>query len=343
MTVRVGLVGLGMMGTTHFKGYREIDEAEIVALCDVQKQRLEGDFSGTAGNIDTGSAAREDVSGMAGYQDFDELLKDANVDLVDICLPTFLHEPMAVKALQAGKHVFCEKPMALSREQADRMIQAAEQAGKLLMVGQVLRFWPEYVLIKEMIDSSRYGPAKSATLRRLGAAPGWSWENWLLAGDRSGGCALDLHIHDVDTLNWFFGPPKSVFSRGTQWGEIGLGHIYTLYDYGEAPVALADGGWEFHGAFPFSMSAQIVFEEATVDYHSAAAPTVSVYLRDGGVETPEVGEASGYTEELRYFVQCIESGTRPDRMPSESAALAVSIVEAELESVRTGQPVTVEA
>ena len=341
MTVRVGVVGLGMMGTTHFKGYRVIEEAKLVALCDVQAQRLQGDFSGTAGNIDTGTTEREDVSDLKPYDDFEKLVADPDVDLIDICLPTYQHEEKAVQALQAGKHVFCEKPMAMDYQQACRMIETANQAGKMLMVGQCLRFWPEYVMLKEIIDSGRYGRPKSAVLRRLGAAPSWSWENWLLQTDRSGGCALDLHIHDVDTVNWFFGKPAGVCSHGTRLKDGGIGHILTCYRYDDGPVVFADGSWEFHGAYPFSMSAVVVFETATVDYHSSAQPTMTIYHADGSTETPEIPAGDAYTDELRYFAQCIEKGTAPDRVPNDSAALAVGITLAEIESVNTGQPVPI--
>ena len=343
MTVRVGLTGLGMMGTAHFKGYKEIAAAEVVALCDVQAQRLAGDFTGTAGNIDTGSAEREDVSSMATYESFDDLVADENVDMIDICLPTFLHEDMTRKALAAGKHVFCEKPMALTFEQACGMREAADKAGKMLMIGQCLRFWPEYVMIKEMIESGVYGKPRSAVLRRLGAAPNWSWDSWLLENDRSGGVALDLHIHDVDTVNWFFGKPASVYSQGTTRGEGAIGHIFTQFAYDDGPVVLADGSWEAQGEFPFTMSVMIDFESASVDYSLGNSPTIKVYKADGTTETPEVPPGDAYRDELAYFVACIEDGTPPTRMPNESAALAVKIVQAELESVRTGRPVRIEA
>ena len=341
MTVRIGLVGLGMMGTTHFKGYKEIDNADIVALCDIQPQRLKGDFSGTAGNIDTGSAELEDVAGMKTYRQFGKLIRNPDVDLVDICLPSYMHARMTTAALQAGKHVFCEKPMAMSYKQACRMSQAAREAGKHLMIGQCLRFWPEYVLIKQIIDSGRFGRARSAVLRRLGAPPTWSWQNWLFDTKKSGSCALDLHIHDVDTLNWFFGKPAKVFSQGTPTPDGGVGHILTQYFYEDGPVAFADGSWDFHGAYPFSMSASIVFESGTVDYNSSATPTLAIYTPDGAVETPSVSQGSAYTEELRYFVGCIESGTAPDRVPNESAALAVAIVAAEIRSTKSGRPAVV--
>jgi len=342
MTVRVGLVGLGMMGATHFNGYKEIAEAEVTALCDVQVQRLKGDFTGTAGNIETGSAETEDVSGMKAYEQFDRLLEDGDVDLVDICLPTFLHEEKAVAALQAGKHVFCEKPMAMTYDQACRMIGAAEKAGKMLMIGQCLRFWPEYVMIKEIIDSGRYGPVRSAVLRRLGAMPDWSWNSWLTDTSRSGCAALDLHIHDVDVAQWYFGKPAQVTSQGTPWGDGGLAHIVTQYGYDDIPMVVAEGGWDLHGTFPFCMSAQIIFEKATVDYSSAASPTLTIYEPDGTVQTPPVAEANAYTEELRYFARCIESGEAPERVPNASAALTVAIAEAEIASAQTGKPVTVD-
>ena len=137
MAVRVAVVGLGMMGTTHFKAYRSIPGAEVVAVCDVSGRRLAGDWSGAAGNIDTGAAGQADLSGLRTYDNFARLLRDKDVDVVDLCVPTFQHAPMAVKALRAGRHVFSEKPMAVaSRSRVKVRILTAGEETYLTLDGQ---------------------------------------------------------------------------------------------------------------------------------------------------------------------------------------------------------------
>jgi predicted dehydrogenase len=340
MAVNVAVVGLGMMGTTHFRGYQEIPEAEVVAVCDVSGKKLSGDWSEAAGNIDTGSAARQDLSSLTTYDDLADLLADDAVDLVDLCVPTFQHADFTVQALEAGKHVMCEKPMGRTPDECARMIAAAEKAGRVLAVGHVLRFWPEYVLIKEMIDDGRYGKVTSATLTRLSPRPGWTWENWILDESRSGGAPLDLHIHDADTVQWFFGRPERVTAVGAEEAKA-MGHITAAYHWADGPAVVAEGGWDYPASFPFRMEASLVFEKAAVEFSTRTSPTLAVY-EEGAEEPvhPDVPEADGYTEELRYVVGCVDRGETPDRLPVEEAASAVALVAAEMQAARSGEAVT---
>ncbi len=337
LTVKVGLVGLGMMGGAHFAAYRdEVDTAEVVAVCDAHAERLAPGGDAVEGNIDTGAGDRMNLSGIGTYTEIDRLLAEPDIDMVDLCLPTHLHAPMTIKALAAGKHVFCEKPMALTSDDANEMIVAAEEAGKMLMIGHCLRFWPEYVMIKEMIDSGKYGKVLSAVLRRVSPTPTWSADGWLLRAGRSGLAAIDLHVHDVDTLQWFFGAPNAVSAGGVRHEDGGVGHIVAQYDYDGGPMVVAEGGWDFPPEFPFSMSAVVMFEKATVEFDSRQSPALTVYPAEGGKQTPQVPTANAYAEELKYFADCITSGSKPDRVPPSESANAVAIVEAEIESAKSG-------
>jgi len=342
MATRVGIVGLGMMGTTHFRGYGEIEDAEVVAVCDVSGKKLSGDWAEAAGNIDTGAAAVQDLSALKTYGDFAEFVADGEIDLVDLCVPTFQHADMTIQALEAGKHVFCEKPMARTSALAQTMLDVAEKSGRLLAVGHVLRFWPEYLALKEMIDDGRYGAVKSAVFTRLSPRPLWSWDNWIQDEGRSGGAPLDLHIHDTDTVQWFFGRPERVRAVGTE-EESAMGHILTTYHYADGPAVVAEGGWDYPQTFPFRMAASLVFEKAAAEFTTLASPTLTVY-EDGADEPahPHVPTHDGYTEELRYFVACVAAGKKPERIDPSDAVAAIAIVEAEMESARTGKPVNVQ-
>ena len=344
MAIRVGIVGLGMMGTTHFRGYQEIEGAEVVAVCDVSGKKLSGDWAEAAGNIDTGAAAVQDLSALKTYGDVAEFVADGEIDLVDLCVPTFQHADTTIQALEAGKHVFCEKPMARTSVLAQQMLDVAEKSGRLLAVGHVLRFWPEYLALKEMIDSRTYGAVKSAVFTRLSPRPLWSWDNWLQDPERSGGAPLDLHIHDTDTVQWFFGRPTTVMASGTFEGNA-ISHIVARYPYGEdGPLVVAEGGWDYPQTFPFRMAASLVFEKAAVEFTTLTSPTLTVY-EDGadGPVHPDVPAHDGYTEELRYFVACVAAGTKPERIDPADAVAAIAIVEAEMESARTGKAVSVQA
>ena len=160
-------MGLGFMGATHVKAFKNVPNARIAALCNPSGRNLDGDFSNVGGNIGTKEPLKLDMANVAAYQDFDELLKNPNIDLIDICTPTTTHEELAIRALAAGKHVLLEKPMARTAESARRIVEAAEKASTLLMPAMCLRFWPHWRYVKEVVADGRFGKVLSARFRRV--------------------------------------------------------------------------------------------------------------------------------------------------------------------------------
>jgi predicted dehydrogenase len=315
-----------MMGRTHRAAWTHIPSAELAALCDADGEQLDREL--------------RETPGAHGVCDFGELLADAGVDAVDLCVPTHLHAEMTVRALEAGKHVFCEKPMALTAADAGRMLHAADRADRLLMVGHVLRFWPEYVALKEMIDAVRYGRVCSAALRRVSGRPDWDAAGWYAEPSRSGSAALDLHVHDADVVRWWFGGPGEVVSTGSEDERGGVEYVSTHYRFDGGPAVAAEGGW-LRGAVPFVMAARVVFEQATAVYDSSVSPTLRVFPAGGDPFTPGLPAADAYREELAYFTQCVESGRAPQRAVPADAQAAVALVEAELQSLRSRRAVAV--
>ena len=179
------------------------------------------------------------------YDDFDKMLAEANLDAISLTLPTPLHVPLTIKALQAGVSVLCEKPMALNAAECDKMLKAANRApeGTKLMVAHCLRFWPSYVYLKKLVDSKKYGKVIAASFRRFSAPPGWQkGTNWFADESKSGGMALDLHIHDTDMVNFLFGMPKAVTSSAAYDKNGAMQYISTLYDVGGPAVTAEEAG-----------------------------------------------------------------------------------------------------
>ncbi len=212
--IRVGVVGLGFMGKTHFNCYKTISDVQVAAVCDADEKKLT-DPSGMAGNL-AGAEKPLDFTGVELYTNFAEMLAKAKLDAVSITLPTYMHAEHTVKALRKGLHVMCEKPMALDVAQCKRMIAAMNKSGKMLQIGHCIRFWPEYVKAKELIDSGEYGKVKAASFRRLSLSPVWSWDNWMLAGQKSGGALMDLHIQASSTAMFAVLGSGEVITR-RQW------------------------------------------------------------------------------------------------------------------------------
>src|SRR4051795_11504815 len=208
--VRIGIVGIGFMGMIHYLAARRVEGAQVVALCSRDPAKLAGDWTKIQGNFGP-RGTQMDLSGQTGYADVGELLADPRVDLVDLCVPNDEHARLAIRALEAGKHVLVEKPIALTTADADAMVAAAAANGRLLMVAHVLPFFPEFAFAAQAIASGRYGALRAAHLKRVIAKPDWS--RGIADADRSGGPAIDLHIHDTHYLSLVCGVPGAVHSR----------------------------------------------------------------------------------------------------------------------------------
>ena len=229
---------------------------------------------------------------------------------------------MTNAALEAGKHVLVEKPMALSAAECDSMILAAETAGKVLMVAQVIRCWPEYVAAREWIRDGRLGTVRSASFRRRCACPGWS--RWLSERAKSGGGIFDLLIHDLDYALYLFGRPSSVSAVGSEDITHGIDVVETRLQYDEGPAVTVSGGWQGRGDFPFSMEFTIVGESGTLDFHSGQTP-LTYYSPDGGSESIEVQQGDGFQAELEAFVAACRTGSPPVNCHPRDSALATRI------------------
>lgn len=331
--LKVGLVGLGFMGNSHLQNYIRL-EAEgfpikLVAICDVDDAKQGGAL--VEGNLPTG-VSPVDFSQYTFYKDMAEMIEKEELDYVDLCLPTYLHSPKAVEAMALGMHVFCEKPMAISSKAAQEMIEASEKYDKQLMIGQTLRFFPSYLYVKETIESGRYGKVVAGSFFRGGTTPIWSWENWLLKKDKSGGCLLDQHIHDVDTINWLFGPPESVSTSGKVINE-GNGYdiVSSNYHYADGKVVNAEDDWTINSDdFGFEMRFRVNFERGTIILENG---TFTDYPHGEKSFEPDISKESGYYLEIKHFAESILNNTRADvRVPSDSAKQTIFIAEKEQES-----------
>ncbi|MDP6678996.1 MAG: Gfo/Idh/MocA family oxidoreductase, partial [Verrucomicrobiota bacterium] len=211
--INIGIVGLGFMAAMHIRAYRQIDGANVAAICDLDPERLKGDFTEISGNIDADDPIKLDMSVVKAYQDFNDLLADDSIDAIDICTPTRTHLRMAKPALASGKHLICEKPLARTVAEAEELAAAAEEANGQFMVAMCLRFWPQWAWLKEAVDSGRYGKVQAAHFQRIAEPPAWGQAIYF-DGETSGGALFDLHVHDTDFVQHVFGRPKSVYSTG---------------------------------------------------------------------------------------------------------------------------------
>ncbi len=312
--MNIGIIGLGFMGVTHMVGYAKIPGVKVSAVCTENPAVLAGDLSKVGGNIEFDSSL-VDISAAKKYTRWQDLIADPSVDAVDICLPTDLHPAVSMAALAAGKHVFCEKPMALTEADCELMIAAAEEAKRTLMIGQVLRFWPEYIALQDFGATQKYGAIRSATFIRQCGMPAWS--KWLPVDARSGGAAMDLLIHDIDQALLLCGMPDRVSAKKLGDGD---GLMATLI-YPGGPEVRIQGGW-FQPGMPLKMTFQAVAERAQMDFSQDG-----LFLSDSSGQRTKVEPSGpdGYQAEVAYFVECCRTQAEPLRCTPRASADAVKV------------------
>jgi predicted dehydrogenase len=336
--VRVGVVGLGMMGLTHLDVYRTLSNVKIAAICDADAKRLSGEVH-AAGNIE--GQSQISVAHLPGdvrrCADIGDVIGAKDIDLVDICLPTDMHMRFGVQALEAGQHVLIEKPLARTSEQAARLISAAENAKGMAFVGHCLRFWPGWSWLKDAVSDGRYGKVLSASFRRVVNHPGGPFYT---NGDRSGGAALDLHIHDTDFVQYLFGMPKAVTSFGYSKITNQPDHIITSYEYDDVPLVVAEGSWAMADGFIFNMGFTVNFERATAEYDSALPQPLKLF-ENGKANTIELTSTMGYNFEIEYYIDCIEKQTPSTTVTLRDGLNTIKIIEAEVASLRSGRKVSI--
>ena len=314
--LKVGMVGIGGISTAHLGGWDQIPEATITALCDIRPEAVE--------------AAAERFSART-YLSLDDMLEKEKLDILDICVPTYLHADFAVKAMERGIHVLMEKPISLRREDVERVYRTAARNGVSIMVAQVLRFWSEYVYLKALIDEGTYGKVISGCMTRLGNVPRWSWDGWMNDPARSGLVPYDLHIHDLDFMVYAFGRPEKVVShRGVRKEQ---DYIKAIYEYPNFFIT-GEAAW-FDCDYPFRAGFRFQLEQAVVElrdgvlkvYPSSSAPFTVAAEAGKTVNGINLPASNAYYNEIRYFTDCVLEGRFPDTVKPEELETVLDLIE----------------
>ncbi|MCF7707361.1 MAG: Gfo/Idh/MocA family oxidoreductase [Verrucomicrobia bacterium] len=339
MNTKIGVVGLGFMGVTHIRSWLNINGAELAAICDPINLPEDGDFSQISGNFGPAEPLKLDMTNITPYADFNDLVKNPEIDLIDICAPTHLHERLTIAALEAGKHVVCEKPMARRSSEARTMAGAAGKSGKFLMPAMCMRFWPEWAWLKEQVRNKSFGKALAARFRRVSEPPAWGKGNYF-DGSKSGGALFDLHIHDTDFVQFCFGKPSQVCSHGLSRYSDAVDHVVTQYRFENGPVVYTEGTWLMSEGGGFNMGFTVHFENATADFDlQRGDEALKLFAKGKEVETISCEGDNAHTEELKHMIDSIQNNRPPSIVTPQDGVSSVEICEAEEESVRSGKPV----
>ena len=339
--INVGIAGLGFMGMIHFLCYQKVKGAKVLALCEQDPVKLSGDWRGIKGNFGP-PGQMMDLAKYTRTSDLKELLADERIDMIDICLPPGAHAEIAIAALKAGKHVFCEKPIALSPTDAKRMVKTARNAGKLLMIGHVLPFFPEYAFAYKAIEGGKYGRLLGAQFKRVISDP--KWLTGYYDPKKVGGPMLDLHIHDAHFIRLVCGMPRAVFTTGRMRGEVA--ELFTsqfLFADDSLSVSATSGvvqqqGRAFTHAYEIQLEkATLLFDFSVIGDKPELTMPVTVLTADGKVTRPTLGSGDpldSFAAELTEATKCVRSGKESPVLGGQLACDAVELCQKETESLR---------
>jgi predicted dehydrogenase len=323
--MRIGILGSGFMGTTHARAFARLPDVEIVAV--------------SSRSLDKAKKLSDEVGGQATTDDM-EIVNDPSIDAVSITLPTHLHPQYTIAALRAGKHVLLEKPFALTESDCDTILEVHGASDRFLMLAHVLRFWPEYEVLVDIVQSGKLGKPLAAVATRLSVVPGWA--DWFSDPTLSGGAILDLMVHDFDALNWVLGTPSTIYARGHQKPNGSWDHVHALVDYGNAH-GFAEGSEMMPKDFPFSCGLRVLCEGGSLEFRFQAGG-VSVEMGGGSqllvyepgrAYQPEVPAGDAYQKQIAYFVECIRENRVPVRATPEAGRLAVKLANAARQSLQS--------
>jgi predicted dehydrogenase len=347
--IRVGIVGVGFMGWIHWRAYQKAKGVKVGAICTRDDKKLSGDWTDIRGNFGP-PGDHVDLNGVGAYANLSELLADDAIDLVDICLPPHLHLDATLSALKAGKHVFVEKPMALTAADCDRMVAAARKADRQLFVGHVLPLLPEYAKARQIIQSGKYGRAIGGHFKRVISDPLWIKDFY--DPNKAGGPLIDLHVHDAHFIRLIFGMPTAVNSQGRMRGEV-VEHCNTQFSFEDRSLVVsATSGVINQQGRPFTHGFEIQLEKATLFFDFAViadgknqhAPLTLLDHR-GKVEYPALPSGdpmlAAFESEVKEVVQSVRSGKPSALLGAELARDAIVLCHKQTKSVQSGKSVKV--
>jgi len=311
--LKVAVVGVGGISGTHIPAWEKMEDVELVALCDIRQKPL------------------DKHPDKHCYTSYDEMLAKEDLDIVDICAPTYLHVEFSKKALERGIHVVCEKPLALDPADAKMLFKTAEAHNVKFMVAQVLRFERNYQILKKLYDEKTYGRLLSLSMRRLCGIPRWSFENWMPQKEKSGLAAFDMHIHDLDFCIYAFGAPKNAIQHRTDLP--GQDWLHAIYEYDDFCVSI-EAGW-FATPYRFNAGFRAQFENAVLDcgygkfiLWDPDGNEIDLAEEAAGPAVINLPKSNGYFNELRYFADCVKENKPQDIVKAWEVETALAIAKA---------------
>lgn len=330
----IGIIGAGLISKSHAESIRQLDNAVLTAVADIREE--------------TGKRFAEEYD-CAYYHDAEEMLKHADIQVVIIALPTYLHGEFVEKCAQYGKHVLCEKPIEMTVEATERILDHVKNSGIIFMVGQVVRFWRGYAEIKELYENGELGRVHMAFASRCSGLPDWGNE-WLLNPEKGAGAICDMHVHDVDFLRYVFGEMDTVYCLANKDHTGCWNHAMSSIAFKSGEKAVAEASFTMSDGYPFTMFFKAAGTEGTVEFYykagfnigerNASSSELRIYRKNRQPVIQKLEQHDPYAIQLQYFLTCVEAGKQPERVPHHENLEVIKAIVAIRESADTGEIIT---
>ncbi len=308
--IKIGLLGTGYISEVHASAAKDVEKVSITSVFSRNKKRAK-DFAEKFGIPNF-------------FDDYISMLSSGEIDAVIIGVPTPFHKEFALKAFEASKHVLCEKPIALTLEDSNEMLRNAEKNSVILMIAQVLRFWPEYVAVKKLIEDNSIGRIKNIYTVRFSTTPAWSENNWLLNPSQSGGVPVDIQIHDFDFIRWILGEPLSIYAVGSLNEKGLIINSGCVFQYSDS-IAVSEAGYVLPRNSRFEMGFKLIAESAVIEYNNLREPTLIIKRDNGSIEAIQIENKNAYSEQISYFAECAANKINPNRIKTSDAIKSLSL------------------
>jgi predicted dehydrogenase len=346
MPTRVGLVGVGFMGWIHYLAYQRSKSSQLVAFASTDPLKRQGDWRSIRGNFGPPGETIA-VDSLRVYESIEQICRDPEIDLIDVCLPPHLHESACILAMESGKDVLCEKPLALSDRSCEAILGTAQRLKRRLFVAHVLPWMGPFRFATQAALTGEYGKVVGGTFKRVISNPDWIADFY--RPDRVGGPMIDLHVHDTHWIRMLFGMPKSVVAVGSMQGEVAK-YGQVLYRFEDSSIAVSSTSGVIDGpGRPFTHGFELHFEQATMQFefaaydHGQSTVPLRIIPRYGESFAPsdeDIGagsdEISAFQAEIDEVAECISSGRPSPILDGKLAADAIRIANAIQASVKTG-------
>jgi predicted dehydrogenase len=329
--LKAGIVGVGFMGWIHYLAYQRSSKAQVRAFCSRNAKKREGDWTSIQGNFGP-PGEQIAIEDLSVYETLDSMLEDPELDLIDICLPPNLHVEAACKALEAGKHVLCEKPLGLTTADCDQILKVAQRVDRQVLVAHVLPYMGEFQHAYQTAQEGGLGKPVRGHFKRVISPPDWIPNFY--AADVVGGPLIDLHVHDAHFIKLLFGMPKRVYcSAEMKEGIVKYG--YSLFEFEDTTrIVSSSSGVSDQSARPFCHGFELQFEKAVMQFELSALADGAEVLplltldQTGAVTRPElptVDEVDAFRTEIDDAVASIENGSSVPTLSGSNARDAVHI------------------